>query len=134
MMVLVSSSYGYQSIDCRRHSVTRYMNGEKNTSGDQQKMFRRLGLINYQLYAVELAKSENEHKEPIIVSSLILQYSKLGMLELYYNFFTNLYDTDKYEEMEKNTDLLQNCTRRKKCEFVQDVKKSGVGKVTWQRL
>ena len=44
--------------------------------------------------------SPNEHKEPIIVGSFILQYAKLRMLELYYNFFTSFCDVSKFEELE----------------------------------
>ena len=42
------------------------------------KLFKRLGYINDELYEVQLVKSEIEHKEPIIVQ----QYVKLRMLEL----------------------------------------------------
>ena len=58
-------------------------------------MFKRLRYINDQLFEVELAKSEIEHKEPIIVGFFILHYAKLRMLELCYNFFTKFCDTDK---------------------------------------
>ena len=55
---------------------------------------------------MELVKSEIEHREPIIVGFFILQYAKLRMLELYYNFFKKFCDTDKYEELEMDTDSL----------------------------
>ena len=64
----------------------------------------RLIHITGQLYEVELVKSEIEHRAPIIVGSFILQYAKLRLLELYYNFFKNFYDTDKYEELEMEND------------------------------
>ena len=35
-----------------------------------------------------------------------MQYAKLRMLELYYNFFKEFCDEDKYEEMEMDTDSL----------------------------
>ena len=57
-------------------------------------------LTNKSLYEVELAKAQIEHKEPIIVRFFILQYAKLRMLELYYNFFTRFCDIDKSEELE----------------------------------
>ena len=40
------------------------------------------------MYEVELSKALIEHKGPIIVRFFILQYAKLRMLELYYNFLT----------------------------------------------
>ena len=69
-------------------------------------MFERLNHINDQLYEVELVKPEIEHREPIIVGFFILQYAKQRMLEFYYNFFKKFCDTDKYEELEMDTDFL----------------------------
>ena len=69
-------------------------------------MFEQLNHITDQLYEVELVKPEIEHREPIIVGFLILQYAKLRMLELYYNFFKKFCDTDKYEELAMDTDSL----------------------------
>ena len=57
------------------------------------------------LYEVELAKAQIEHKEPIIVGFFFLQYAKMRMLELYYNFFTRFCDVNKTEVLEMNTDL-----------------------------
>ena len=58
------------------------------------------------LYGVELAKGEVEHKQPIIFGFFILQYAKLRMLELYYNFFISFCDVNKCEELEMDTDSL----------------------------
>ena len=66
--------------------------------------FKRLNHITDQLYEVELVESEIEHSEPKFVGFFILQYAKLRMLELYYTFFKKLCDTDKYEELEMDTD------------------------------
>ena len=93
-------------MDRSRHTVTKYLNDEKTHSAINSKMFKRLNHITDQLYEVELVKSENEHREPIIVGFFILQYAKLRMLELYYNFFKTFCDTDKYEELEMDTDFL----------------------------
>ena len=69
-------------------------------------MFERLNHKTDQMYEVELLKPENRHRELIIVGVFILQYAKLRLLELYYNFFEKICDTDKYEELEMNTDSL----------------------------
>ena len=69
-------------------------------------MFKKLDLVNNSLSEVELTKAQIEHKEPIIVGFFILQYAKLRMLELYYNFFTRFCVVNKFEELEMNTDLL----------------------------
>ena len=107
MKLLANSSYGYQIMDRSRHTVTNYLSDEKKHSAINSKLFKRPNHITDQLYEVELVKSEIEHREPIIVGFFILQYAKLRMLELYYNFFyKKICDTDKYEELEMDTDSL----------------------------
>ena len=89
MKLLANSSYGYQIMDRSRRTVTKYLSDEKTHGAVNNKMFKRLGYINDQLHEVELVKSENEHQEPIIVGFFILEYAKMRMLELYYNFSDN---------------------------------------------
>ena len=93
-------------MDRSRHTVTKYLNDEKTHSAINNKLFKGLNFITDQLYEVELVKSDIEHREPIIVGFFILQYAKLRMLELYYNFFKKFCDTEKYEELEMDTDSL----------------------------
>ena len=104
MKLLANSSYGHQIMDRSRHTVTKYLNDEKTHSAINSKLFKRLYHITDQLYEVELVKPEIEHREPINVGFFILQYSKLRRLELYYNFIKKFCDTDKYEELEMDTD------------------------------
>ena len=106
MKLLANSSYGYQILDRSRHTVTKYLSDEKTHSAINNKMFKRLNHINDNLYEVEMAKAEVEHKEPIIVGFFILQYAKLRMLELFYYFFYEFCENDKYDEMEMDTDSL----------------------------
>ena len=106
MKFLANSSYGYQIMDRSRHTVTKYLNDEKNHSAINNKLFKRLNFITDQLYEVELVKSEIEHREPINVGFFILQKAMLRMLELYYNFFKKFCHTEKYEELEMDTDSL----------------------------
>ena len=106
MKLLANSSYGHQIMDRSRHTVTKYLTDEKTHSAINSKMFKRLNHITDQLYEVELMKPEIERREPIIVGFFILQYAKQRMLELYYSFFKKFCDTDKYEELEMNTDSL----------------------------
>ena len=89
MKLLANSSYGYQIMDRSRHTVTKYLADEKTHSAINIKMFNWLNHITDQLYEVGLVKSEIEHREQIIVGFFILQYAKLRMLELYYNFSKN---------------------------------------------
>ena len=106
MKLLANSSYGYQIVDRSHHTVTKCLSDEQTHSAINSKLFKRLNHITDQLYEVELVKSEIEHREPIIVGFFTLQYAELRMLELYYNFFKKFCDTDKYKELEMDTDSL----------------------------
>ena len=89
-----------------RHTVTKYLNDGKTHSAFNNKRFMDLNFITDQLYEVEHVKPEIEHREAIIVGFFILQYAKLRMLELYCNFFKKFCDSEKYEELEMDTDFL----------------------------
>ena len=118
MKLLANSAYGYQIMDRNRHTVTKNLNDEKTHSAINSKMFKRLNHITDQLYEVELVNSEIEHREAIIVRFFILQYAKLRMLELYYNCFEKFCDTDKYEELEMDTDPLYSALSEENLEDV----------------
>ena len=104
MKLLANSSYGYQFMDRSRHTITKCLIDEETHGAINTNFFKRLDYINDQLYEVELAKAEIEHREPIIVGFFILQYAKLRMLELYYYFFERFCDVNKFEELEMDTD------------------------------
>ena len=93
-------------MDRSRHTVTKYLNDEKNHRAINNKLFKRLNLITDQLYEVELVKAQIERREPIIVGFFILQFAKLRKLELYYNFLKKFCDSENYEELEMDTDSL----------------------------
>ena len=101
---MANISYGYQILNRSQHTVTKYLTDEKTHSAINSKMFKRLNHITDQLYEVELVKSEIENREPIFLGFFILQYANLRTLEFYYNFFKKFCDTDKYEELEMDTD------------------------------
>ena len=64
MKLLANSTYGYQIMDRNRHTVTKILSDEKTHGAINTKLFKRLDHINDQLYEVELAKAEIEHREP----------------------------------------------------------------------
>ena len=106
MKLLAKRSYGYQIMDWSQHTVTKYLTDKKTQAAFNSKLLKKLDHVNNSLYDVELAKAQIEHKEPIIVGFFILQYAKLRVLELYYNFFTRFCDVNKFEELELATDSL----------------------------
>ena len=116
-------------MDLSRHSIKKYTVGEKTHAAINKKTFKKLGLINDQLYAVEFAKSEVDQNEPIIVGFFTLQYASLRMLEFLYNF-NEFCVTDKYEEIETVTDLLSLTLAEKKRMTACEVVKASVGVVS----
>ena len=127
MKFLVNSSYGNQIIDRSRHTVTKYLTDEKTHAAINSKLFKKLDHVSNSFYEVELAKARIEHKEPIIVWFLILQYAKLRMVELYYNFFTRFCDVNKFEELEMDFNLLYLALAEEKLEDCKRPK----GRVEW---
>ena len=130
MNLLASSSYGYQIMDRSRHTVTKYLTDEKTHAAINSKLFKELVHVNNSLYEIEVAKAQIEHKEPIIAGFFRLQYAKLRMLELYYNFFTRFCDDNKFEELEMVTDSLYLALAEKERE---DCIKAEM-RAEWQRL
>ena len=106
MKLLANSSYGYQYMDRSRHTVANNLNDEKTHGAINTKFFKRLDHINDQLYEVDFAKAEIEHRELVIVGFFKLQYAQLRMLELYYSFFERFCDVNKFEELKMDTDSL----------------------------
>ena len=96
MKFLAKSSYGYQIMDRSRHTVTKYSNDEKTHSAIIIKLFKLLEFTTDQLNQVELVKSEIEHREPIIVGFFICNMLSSECWS----------DTEKYEELEMDTDFL----------------------------
>ena len=89
MELLGNSSYGYQIMDRSKHTMTKYLGDEKNHKAINNQFIKRLNIVAKNLYEVELVKSTIEHRESIIVGFFILQYAKLRMLKLNYNFMIN---------------------------------------------
>ena len=135
MKFLANCSYGYQIMDRIRHTVKKYLNNEKTHSAINIYFFKRLNFITDQLYEVELVKSEIEHGEPILVGLFISQYAELRMLRPSYNFFKKFCDTEKYEELEMDTDSLSLALSEENLDdIIPPEKKKRMGNNTFARL
>ena len=130
MKLLANSSYGYQTMDRSRHTVTKYLSDEKTHAIINSKLFKKIDHVNNSLYEVELAKTQIEDREPIIVNFFVLQYAKLRILELYYNLFPRFCDINKFEELEMDTDSLYPALAEKE---VEDCIRPEI-RAEWQRL
>ena len=101
-----NSSYGRQIMDRSKHTTTRYANESTVDSFINNKLFNSFSEIVDGVYEVTSAKPTIKHEEPIALGFFILQYAKLRMLELYYNFFVEYCDVNLYMEMEMDTGSL----------------------------
>ena len=106
MKLIGNSSYGYQIMDRSRHTDTKYVVGSKVDRLINSKYFKELHELPSGIFETEMLKKEVVHREPIIIGFFILQYAKLTMLELYYNFFDKFCDRSKFELIEMDTDSL----------------------------
>ena len=95
--LLTISSYGYQSNDHRWNTVTKNQNKVKIQAVKFSELLKKLGLVNVALQEIERAKTETEHKEPIIFVFFILEYTILWVLETYCNLFIDFCDVSKFE-------------------------------------
>ena len=84
-------------MDRSRHTNTKYVKGSQVDKFINNRFFKTMNDLPEQIYEVEMSKTRIEHKEPIIVGFFILQYAKLTMLQLKYNF-SPFCDENKYEE------------------------------------
>ena len=88
------------------NTIKKCLNDEKTHKAINEPLFKRLNTVQKDLYVIELLRSTIEHKEPRIVGFFFLQYAKMRMLELYYNFVDKFCDVNKFEELEMDTDTL----------------------------
>ena len=102
-------------MDQSRHTVTERLSDERAHAAINSKLLKRLDHVE-KLYEIELAETQTEHNEPIIVRFSLLQYAKLRMLELYYNFFSKLYDVIKVEVWDVDSNSLYLALAEKKLE------------------
>ena len=106
MKLIGNSSYGYQIMDRSRHTTTKYVRGPQVDKFINNRFCKTLNELPEEIYEVELNKTRIIHKEPLLFGFFILQYAKLTMLQLKYNFFSTFCDNNKYELSEKDTDSL----------------------------
>ena len=103
-------------MDRSKHSKSQYVVGAEIDKLVNERNFKNLNVLPSSIYEAELVKSEVNHKEPLIVSFFILQYAKLTMLQLFYNFFQLLCGSQKYELIEMDTDSLYKALSEDKVE------------------
>ena len=87
MKLLANGSYGYQITDHIHHTRAKYLSDEKKHAAIICNFFKKFYYVNNALQEVDLAKTQIEHIELIIIGFFTLQNAKLRKMELYYTFF-----------------------------------------------
>ena len=105
--------YGHLIMDRTRHILTRYFSGNKTKAAIRNQHFRRLDHVNNALHKIELAQAQTEVKEPKIAGFFVLRCTKQRMLELNYYLSTKVYDVNKFNFLEMDTDSL--CLASRSC-------------------
>ena len=85
------------------------MNNEKtNVVINNNKLRENWGVstFNFTRRSVPTLKSNLKNCRPIIVGFFVLQYAEMRKMNLYYNFFASICDSDKYDEIEMDTNSL----------------------------
>ena len=95
--------------DRSRHTTTKFLNDEKAHKGFHSTLLggRIVRTINCTQFNRLISKAVIERKKPIKVGFCILQYAKLRLLELYYNFFDNFCDFKYFKGMEKDAEFIK---------------------------
>jgi hypothetical protein len=106
MKLLGNSSYGYQIMNRKKHKQVSYVEDINVHQRINKASFYSCNEISSNLFEIVSTKNTIRHKEPIVLGFFILQYAKLRMLELYYNFLDRFCDVSLFEELEMDTDSL----------------------------
>ena len=96
-------------MDKLKHNEIKYIEGQENAATMiNSQRFKKLTTLNeeQELYEVELRKKVLNMNVPLQIGFTILQYAKLRMLEMYYDFIDYFIDRQHFELGEMDTDSL----------------------------
>ena len=96
-------------MDKLKHSEIKYIKGSENaTRMINSQRFKKISTLDeeQELYEVELRKKILKMDVPLQIGFTILQYAKLRMLEMYYDFIDYFIDRNDFELGEMDTDSL----------------------------
>ena len=96
-------------MDKLKHHEVKYVEGEEKASMMiNSQRFKKITTLNEEeeLYEIELKKKVLNMNIPLQIGFTILQYAKLRMLEMYYDFIDYFFDRKDFELGEMDTDSL----------------------------
>ena len=107
--IIGNSAYGSMLMDKLKHNEIKYVKGvEEAEKMINSKRFKKLSTLDEEeeLYEVELRKKVLHMNIPLQIGFTILQFAKLRMLEMYYDFIDYFFERNHFELGEMDTDSL----------------------------
>ena len=98
MMLLAKSSFGYQTKDRSRHSITKHTNYENTHAATNRRMFDGLGYISDQLHEVELAT------RPELTTHRSFFTSDCSSFRFFFYFFMAATTRHRWHHVSQSTD------------------------------
>lgn len=105
----IFSAYGSMLMDKLKHREVKYVRGEDEVAQFiNSRRFKKVTTLDEynELYEVELRKKVLNIDIPLQIGFTILQYAKLRMLEMYYDFVDYYINRQNFELAEMDTDSL----------------------------
>ena len=73
MKLLANGSYGQQKMDRSQQTLQNYLSDEQTHVANSSKLLRKVNHVKIAKFEVELAQTEMEHRDPIVVEFFTLQ-------------------------------------------------------------
>ena len=99
-----NSGYGRTLTNKEKHLDIRYCNEANIGRAVNDSHFRKLDIIDEDLYEVSKTKKSISMNLPIQIGFFVYQYAKLRMLEFYYDFIDKFIDRSYLEYCKMDTD------------------------------
>ena len=102
-----NSGYGGTLVDQLKFMKVQYVEGFNEACNKvNDKRFKKLTQLQDEIYETELSHSCITINTPIQIGNLILQYSKLRLLQFHFDWLDACVDRKRYELVEADTDSL----------------------------
>ena len=104
MKLLRNSLYGKTITNVDRHHDVNYCTEKAPSLMVNDRRFRQLDVVVDDAYEIEMNKKTVTYTLPVHVGFFVLQYAKMRMLQLYYDFINRYLERPLYQYCEADTD------------------------------
>ena len=104
MKLLGNSGYGKTITNVDRHRDVNYCSEKAASLMVNDRRFRQLNVVVDDAYAIEMNKKTVTYTLPVHMRFFVLQYAKMRMLQLYYDFINRYLERPLFQYCEMDTD------------------------------